>query len=147
MKIVQIKPEKAKDLIEVFERYQSSLYPSESRHMDRLGALSNKNVIFYGAMQDENIIAIGAVEIFKNYGEIKHVFVMDDHRGKGLGKMIMAALENYLIAQSIRSAKLKIGILQYEALGLYRNLDYKECHAFGTYRPDPLTVYMTKSFK
>ncbi len=147
MEIVQISTQKAKELMEAFERYHSSLYPAEGNHTDSLESLSTQNAIFYGALEGENTLAIGALEMFKTYGEIKRVFVMEEHRGKGLAKMIMASLEHHLMEQSVRSAKLEIGILQYEALGLYRKLGYKECHAFGTYRPDPMSVFMTKSLK
>lgn len=147
MEIVQISTLKAKNLIKAFERYESSLYQSEGELQDSPKGLLMQNAIFYGALEDENALAIGALEIFKTYGEIKRVFVMDAHRGKGLAKMIMAALEHHLIEQSIRSSKLEIGILQYEALGLYRKLGYKECHAFGPYHPDPLSVFMTKPLK
>jgi len=147
VEIVKISTQKARDQIEAFEKYQASLYPAESNHPVSLEILSTQNTIFYGVLENENILAIGALEVFKNYGEIKRVFVIEAHRGKGLAKRIMAALENFLFEQSIKSVKLKIGILQYEALGLYRKLGYKECHAFGTHRPDSDSVFMTKSFK
>ncbi|MFA5902923.1 MAG: GNAT family N-acetyltransferase [Desulfobacula sp.] len=147
MEIVQINIQKAKDLLKEFERYEASLYPAETKYPDSMESLTNQNVVFYGAMEDELLLGVGALEGFKGYGEIKGVFIIEAHRGKGLAKSIMLALERHLIDQSVRYAKLEIGILQYEALGLYRRLGYKECHAFGTYHPDPLSVFMTKALK
>lgn len=147
MEIVQINIQKAKDLLKEFERYEASLYPAETKYPDSMESLTNQNVVFYGAMEDEILLGVGAFEVFKGYGEIKGVFIIEAHRGKGLAKSIMLALERHLIEQSVRYAKLEIGILQYEALGLYRRLGYKECHAFGAYHPDPLSVFMTKALK
>ncbi len=147
MEIVQISRRKAEDLLGAFKIYQASLYQAEGSYPDSMESLSNPNVVFYGALEEETVQAVGALEAFKNYGEIKGVFVMDTHRRKGLAKSIMTALEHHLIHQSSRVAKLQIGILQYEALGLYRKLGYKECHVFGEYQPDPLSVFMTKILK
>ena len=142
--ILKINPAEAASLIDALDDYASALYPAESNHLDSLDTLSNKNVTMIGAMEGETILAIGAVKAFKDYGEIKRVFVPAVHRGKGLAKMIMAALEQILIDRSIGYAKLETGIHQHEAIGLYHGLGYHDCPPFGPYRPDPLSVFMSK---
>lgn len=144
MEVVQIDPNQAKTLIEALDQYQASLYPAESNHLDSLDTLSNKNVTMVGAMEAGTLLAIGAVKVFENYGEIKRVFVPKPHRGNGLAKMIMAALEQRLKEQSVHYAKLETGIHQHEAIGLYHHLGYLNCPPFGSYRPDPLSVFMSK---
>lgn len=146
VEVVQINPMQAKNLIEALDQYQASLYPAESNHLDSLDTLSNKNVTMFGAIEAGTLLAIGAVKVFENYGEIKRVFVPEAHRGKGLAKMIMAALEQHLKEQSIGYAKLETGIHQHEAIGLYHHLGYRNCPPFGSYRPDPLSVFMAKKF-
>ncbi len=144
MKIVTIDPRDAKDLIKALDEYQASLYPAESNHLDSLEVLRTKNVIMLGAMENNTIAAIGAVKIFEDYGEIKRVFVPDINRGKGLAKIIMSELEKILIEKAMTYAKLETGIHQHEAIGLYLKLDYHYCKPFGSYLPDPLSVFMTK---
>lgn len=145
IKIVEIDPGQATHFIEKLDAYQASLYPAESNHLDSLDTLRNENVTMLGAKENNHLLAIGAVKIFKGYGEIKRVFVPEIHRGKGLAKKLMAALEQILMARSIRAAKLETGIHQHEAIGLYRKLGYQECLPFGLYRPDPLSVFMSKN--
>jgi putative acetyltransferase len=144
MKIIQIDPGRAEGLIKELDEYQDSLYPAESNHLDSLDTLRKENVIMLGAVEDDNIMAIGAVKIFSDYGEIKRLFVPQRHRSKGLAKRIMAELEKYLMGKNIGYAKLETGSLQHEAAGLYRTLGYVECHPFGAYRPDPLSLFMSK---
>mgnify|MGYP002725668215 CR=1 FL=1 len=144
MKVVQINPKEAKSLIDELDEYQASLYPAESNHLDSLEVLCNENVTMFGVKEQNQIIAIGAVKMFDNYGEIKRVYVPKRHRNKGLAETIMAVLENSLLKQSVKVAKLETGIYQHEAIGLYRKLGYQDCKAFGSYQPDPLSLFMTK---
>jgi putative acetyltransferase len=78
------------------------------------------------------------------YGEIKRVFVLAEHRGKGLARAIMATLEDMVRREGYFLARLETGVAQPEALGLYRALGYAQRNPFGHYRPDPLSVFMEK---
>ncbi len=144
MKIVQVDPKQATHLINALDQYQESLYPSESNHLDALETLCKKNVIMVGAMDGDSIVAIGAVKIFKNYGEIKRLYVPEEFRGRGLAKKIMTVLEDHLINHPILTSKLETGVNQPEAIGLYKKFGYKECGPFGSYKEDPLSVFMSK---
>jgi len=144
VKPVLIDPVDAKNLIKDLDDYQASLYPAESNHLESLNALGNENVVMLGIKEKNAFLAIGAVKIFEDYGEIKRVFVPKVNRGKGLAKMIMAALEKALVEKSVWHAKLETGIHQHEAIGLYRRLGYRECRPFGSYETDPLSVFMSK---
>ncbi len=97
-----------------------------------------------GAFDQQGLVAIGAVKLFSDYGEIKRVYVPQVHRGKGLAKIIMAALEKALTDRALFKAQLETGIYQSEAIGLYKDLGYEVCRSFGDYRPDPLSVFMSK---
>lgn len=144
MEPVLIDPVEAKSLIKELDDYQAFLYPAESNHLESLEALGNENVVMLGIKEKNAVLAIGAVKIFEDYGEIKRVFVPEVHRGKGLAKMIMAALEKALVEKNVWCAKLETGIHQHEAIGLYRRLGYQECNPFGSYQTDPLSVFMSK---
>ncbi len=144
MKIIQIDPRQVKHLIDELDKYQESLYPSESNHLDTIETLCQPNVIMMGAIEKNDIIAIGSVKVYKNYGEIKRLYVPNACRGKGLAKKIMTALEDHLIKHSILKSKLETGIKQPEAIGLYKKLGYKVCGPFGSYKEDPLSVFMSK---
>ena len=125
----------------------AQLYPSESNHLESIQALQEPNVHFIGVEIERNLLACGATKILNDdgqYAEVKRVFVAEQARGRGLSKIIMAALEDHLRTIGIRIARLETGIKQPEAIGLYRKLGYTVRGPFGNYQPDPLSIFMEK---
>ena len=149
MNIEPLNPEvaAAQDLIVKSDAYMAALYPSESNHLESVQALKLPNVLFLGGYIEGELVACGAVKMLADdgiYGEIKRVFVVEQHRGKGLSKAIMQRLEAHLKATGVSIARLETGVKQPEALGLYRRLGYVERDVFGHYGDDPLSVFMEK---
>jgi len=137
----------AQALLAQSDAYMAALYPAESNHLESAQALRQSHVLFVGAYIDGTLVGCGAVKTMDDdgtYGEIKRVFVLDAHRGKGLSKAIMQTLEAHLAASGVDLARLETGIHQPEALGLYAKLGYVEREPFGNYAPDPLSVFMEK---
>ena len=137
----------AQRLIALSDAHMDALYPSESNHPESTAALQLPNVLFVGGWITGELVTCGAVKILHDgvsYGEIKRVFVLEPHRGKGHSKAILQHLEAHLTVASIRLARLETGIRQPEALGLYRRLGYAERGPYGGYQPDPLSVFMEK---
>lgn len=148
MQINPIDPQSAAALIAQSDAYMAALYPAESNHLESLSALSQPNVLLVGARIEGELVACGAVKTLDDdgrYGEIKRVFVLEQHRGKGLSKAIMQKLEAHLQATGVRLARLETGIHQPEALGLYTQLGYALREPFGAYAHDPLSVFMEKT--
>ena len=134
-------------LLALSDRYMGALYPAESNHLESAAGLKLPNVAVFGGFIDGQLVACGAVKILDDdgrYGEIKRVFVLEEHRGKGISKAIMECLERHLQESSIALARLETGIKQTEALGLYARLGYEFREPFGAYRHDPLSVFMEK---
>jgi putative acetyltransferase len=139
--------EGARRLISLSDAYMETLYPPESNHFESPEALAQANVRFVGIYADDELIACGGVKLMDDdgrYGELKRVFVLHAHRGRGHARAIIAALEAVLVAEGYALARLETGISQPEALGVYRALGYDERAPFGTYRLDPLSVFMEK---
>ena len=139
--------EGARALIAMSDAYMAELYPSESNHLESVQALIGPNVYFLGCFLEDQIVGCGAVKVLSDdgdYGEIKRVFVVEGHRGKGCSRALMEALEKHLEEVGIVLARLETGIRQPEALGLYRRLGYLERGPFGMYAVDPLSVFMEK---
>lgn len=137
----------ARQLIAMSDAYMEALYPPESNHFESPEALAQSHVRFMGIYDAEKLIACGAVKLMDDdgrYGELKRVYVLPTHRGRGHARAIMAALEAALVEAGCFLARLETGISQPEALGLYRALGYDERTPFGAYRPDPLSVFMEK---
>jgi len=129
------------------DAYYVDLYPAESTHLESSDDLKKPNVLFVGCRIDGELVASGAAKIMHNdgnYAEIKRVFVLDQHRGKGLSNRVMRFLEDELQRRGVSLFRLETGVKQPAALGLYRKLGYRERGPFGSYREDPLSVFMEK---
>lgn len=134
-------------LLTVSDAYYVNLYPAESNHLESSDDLKKPNVLFVGCRIDGQLVASGAAKIMQDdssYAEIKRVFVVDDHRGKGLSSKVMRFLETELQGRGVSLFRLETGVKQPEALGLYRKLGYLERGPFGFYRADPYSVFMEK---
>ncbi len=134
-----------RQLIADLDTYQDSLYPAESRYALDLASLRQPNVRFAVA-RDEHGAAIGcgAIVLHEEYGELKRMYVAPGHRGQGVAQGVLSLLEEAARAAGCPHAKLETGPYQPQALGLYARSGYAECGRFGSYRDDPLSVFMTK---
>jgi putative acetyltransferase len=134
-------------LLAVSDAYYVNLYPAESNHLESSDDLKKPNVLFVGCRIDGELVASGAAKIMQgdgSYAEIKRVFVVDEHRGKGLSSKVMCFLETELQGRGVSLFRLETGVRQPEALGLYRKLGYLERGSFGSYKTDPHSVFMEK---
>lgn len=152
MEIEALDPDadEVRQLIAASDAYYCGLYPAESNHLESGEDLKQSNVIFIGGRLNGRLVASGAAKIMRDdgdYAEIKRVFVLDSHRGRGLSDKIMSYLEAELKQRGVTLSRLETGIRQPEALGLYKKLGYRVREPFGSYRHDPLSVFMEKRLR
>jgi GNAT superfamily N-acetyltransferase len=72
--------------------------------------------------------------------EIKRMYVVPAHRGQGLSRAVLRALEECARASGWTTVRLETGPRQPEAAGLYRSAGYRPIGAFGAYAGDPAAV-------
>ncbi len=132
-------------LIAELDAYQSGLYPPESHHALDLASVADQGLLFVMARDDSGrAVGCGAVVLAPEYGELKRMYVRPEHRGAGVSKQIMQALEAAALAANCARMMLESGPYQPEALGLYARCGYERCGPFGAYTNDPLSVFMQK---
>ena len=165
--LLPITGEEANHLLRLSDQHMASLYPAESNHLVSSESLREGDATFIGAflagdaMSSPPSVAavddggtehatrcIGCVAAkfyrVEGYAEIKRLFVAEAHRGGGLARQLMAAVECEIIAQGIQCARLEMGIYQPEADALYRSLGYRDIPPFGDYSLDPLSQFLEK---
>jgi len=134
-----------RDLIAESDAYMQRLYPAESNHLVDADALSSPSAVFLTARDDSDLLgSIAYLVIAPDHAEMKRMFVRERARGVGLGRMLLRAMENEARSRSIHRISLETGIRQPEAVDLYRAYGYQDCGPFGSYQPDPLSLFMTK---
>lgn len=149
MKITPLDPSSkdAQELLSLSDAYLEHLYPSESNHLASIAELRDISTVFLGMYEGDNILGCGAVKVMEDdgqYWELKRVFIKEAYRGQGLSKQLIIALENFLADRSIEVTRLETGIYQLESLGLYKQLGYQIRGPYGTYKLDPLSIFMEK---
>ena len=77
--------------------------------------------------------------------EIKRMFVRDDFRRRGFARLILAHLEDSARENGFDRLVLETGLVQPEAVALYRDCGYTDVPAFGYYAGEPLSVHLGKS--
>ncbi len=76
--------------------------------------------------------------------EIKRVFVRAGQRGRGVSKQLLAWLEQRALQRGFIRAVLETGVLQPEAIALYRSAGYTPIACFTPYTDNPSSVCFGK---
>jgi len=132
-------------LIAASDAYMRALYPAASNHLADLDALASVDTVLLVARGSQSALGTIAFRVLEpGHAEIKRMFVSGQARGFGLGRRLLMALEDAAKRQGITRLSLETGIRQPEAIGLYRSAGYLECQPFCDYKPDPLSLFMSK---
>jgi putative acetyltransferase len=109
---------------------------------NKLDSIKNVIVVY----QNETPVGCGA---FKHFDaetvEIKRMFVLLEHRGKGIAVEVLRELENWAIEEKYQFAVLETGYKQPEAIRLYEKSDYKIIPNYGQYIGIENSVCMKKT--
>lgn len=76
--------------------------------------------------------------------ELKRMYVIEELRGRGLARRILAALEEHARAAGRTRMVLETGTKQPEAVALYGSSGYAPCEKFGYYRFHELSLCFAK---
>jgi putative acetyltransferase len=132
-------------LIEALDAYANALYPPESNHLLDIASLCAPAVTFLVVRDGTEAVGCGAIlSDARGWGEVKRMYVRPDQRGRGVGKRVLAEIEQIARRAGLPLLRLETGIHNTEALALYRRAGFVECGPFGDYAADPLSVFMEK---
>jgi putative acetyltransferase len=139
---------RADDIVQMvgeLDHYLTSLYPADSNHLTDLAELSWPPIAFFVARRGQAALGSGALVPRGDYGEIKRLYVRPTARGFGIGRLILAAIEQQATAMRLGWLRLETGCRQEEALRLFKSAGFSQCAPFGTYPlGDPWSVFMEK---
>jgi putative acetyltransferase len=108
---------------------------------------NNPNVVI--AYINEEAVGCGCFKPFEEGSvEIKRMYVKAEWRGKGVGAMIMVALENWAAESDFEYTVLETGYEQPEAIHLYKKQGYDTIPNYGPYiGNEEYSVCMKKRIK
>ncbi|MFJ8861761.1 GNAT family N-acetyltransferase [Streptomyces sp. NPDC102451] len=76
--------------------------------------------------------------------EVKRVYVHDEHRGRGLARAALDAVESSARALGVTRLSLQTGKLQPEAMGLYERQGWHRIPCYPPYDADPFSICFGK---
>ncbi|MGW9114934.1 GNAT family N-acetyltransferase [Microbacterium sp. NPDC055683] len=120
--------------------------PPESVHALDLGALADPAVTVWSAWIDGDVAGIGALApLDERNAELKSFRTADAHLGRGVARAVLAAVLAEARRRGLHAVWLETGSSQdfLPARRLYAGAGFVECEPFGSYRPDPLSTFMT----
>jgi putative acetyltransferase len=124
--------------------WSSDLYPPESRHGLDMAAYEDPEVTLFVAREAGAVVGCGAYRLQSDgSAELKSMFVLPEARGRGIGRAILAAIEDALSGR-VTILRLETGTRQEPAIRLYESAGFHRRGPFGGYRDDPLSVFMEK---
>jgi GNAT superfamily N-acetyltransferase len=99
------------------------------------------------AYADEVPVATASLRRLPDRHEVKRVFVRPDHRGLGLAKAALAAVESSALELGIERLWLQTGELQPEAQALYTREGWQRVPPYAPYDSNPFSICFTKALQ
>ncbi|HSA79413.1 MAG TPA: GNAT family N-acetyltransferase [Geminicoccaceae bacterium] len=124
--------------------WATGLYPPDSRHGLDLADYERPEVTLFVARSAGVAVGCGAY-LLQGDGsaEVKSMFVAPEARGRRIGRAVLEAIEADLSGR-VATLRLETGVKQLAAIRLYEGAGFRRRGPFGSYRADPLSVFMEK---
>ncbi|MFE1798962.1 GNAT family N-acetyltransferase [Streptomyces sp. NPDC059517] len=119
--------------------------PVEHRRVRAPQPAAEEIVVTWVAYADEVPVATASLRRLPDRHEVKRVFVHADHRGRGLARAALAAVESTALALGVDRLWLQTGALQPEARALYAREGWQEVRPYAPYDRNPFSVCFTKA--
>ena len=124
-----------------------TMSPACSVHALDLERLRQPGIRVWTAWEGGQLLGCGALkELTPVHGEIKSMRTADTHRGKGVGRAMLAHLLAVARERGYERVSLETGATPafLPTLRLYESAGFQRCGPFADYTEDPHSVYMTR---
>ena len=109
--------------------------------------LFSPEITVFGARIDGELVGVGALRrLDAHHAELKSMHTLAKSRGSGVGKAMVAHIEQFAKEQGVKRISLETGATEpfKPARQLYESLGYQDCEAFGDYVLSEDNTCMTK---
>ena len=121
--------------------------PPESTHALDIDELASPAVTFWTAWDGNELLGCGALlELDPHHGEIKSMRTDPRHVRKGVGRRLLQHIIDESRRRAYRRLSLETGSQPVfaPAHALYASFGFTQCEPFGSYRPDPNSLFMSR---
>ena len=125
-----------------------SLSPPESTHALDLDDLRAPEVSFWTARRDGEVVGCAALKALDpTHGELKSMRTATHRTRQGIASRLLAHVLGEARLAGFNRVSLETGAQDFfaPARALYARHGFEPCPPFGSYRPDPNSVFMSRS--
>ena len=138
---------------DLLHEHLSNMYelsPPESVHALDLSKLRSPDITFWTAWDGPTLLGCGALkELDPAHGEVKSMRTPKVHRRRGAGRAILVRIIEEARSRGYARLSLETGAHEnfLPAQRLYESFGFSYCGPFGSYEPDPHSVFMTLALR
>ena len=129
-------------------RQMQATSPPESKHALDLESLGGPGITFWSVMDGDSVVGCGALlRLDAEHAEVKTMRTAPDRRRSGIASMMLAHIITEARRMGYRRLSLETGSAEFflPARRLYRRFGFEYCEPFADYRPDPNSVFLTRT--
>ena len=121
------------------------LTPREFTHHLTAEQMAGPDMTLFVAREEGKAVAMGALRRHPGgIGEVKRMYTMPDHQGRGIGGRILAEIETLARREGLTSLVLETGNNFDAALRVYQRGGFRSCGPVLDYPPSPYTAFFEK---
>jgi len=121
------------------------LTPREFAHHLTAEQMAGPDMTLFVAREEGKAVAMGALRRHPGgIGEVKRMYTMPDHQGRGIGGRILAEIETLARREGLTSLVLETGNNFDAALRVYQRGGFRSCGPVLDYPPSPYTAFFEK---
>jgi putative acetyltransferase len=134
--------------LEEHVRQMRSISPPESVHALDPEALRAPGITFWSVRDEGVLVGCGALKrLDAAHAELKSMRTAETRRGSGIASLLLTHIIAEARGAGLVRLSLETGAEDFfrPARRLYEKFGFERCAPFADYRPDPLSVFMTKA--
>jgi len=129
-------------------REMLSVSPVESKHALDLDALRRPEITFWSVLDGGAVVGCGAIKrLDAVHGELKSMRTSAARQRSGIASLLLGHIITEARRMGLRRLSLETGSAGFflPARRLYEKFGFEHCEPFAGYRPDPNSVFLTRT--
>ena len=125
-----------------------SITPLESKHALDLDGLRKPDITFWSVLDGDTLVGCGALKrLDVDHAELKSMRTAPTRKRGGIASLLLEHIIDEARRMGFTRLSLETGSAEFfrPARSLYEKFGFRYCEPFADYRPDPNSVFMTRS--
>jgi putative acetyltransferase len=125
-----------------------SITPLESKHALDLDGLRKPEITFWSVLDRDTLVGCGAIKrLDARHAEVKSMRTAPTRKRSGIASLLLQHIITEARRMGFTRLSLETGAAEFflPARKLYQKFGFEYCQPFADYKPDPHSVFMTRT--